>query len=837
MNPVTLTIDDIEVKTTEGVTVLQAAQGAGAYIPSLCAHPDLPPFTEIKAADFVYRGNELIKNTGSAEDFKGCQLCIVEIEGIDGFPTACTTAAGEGMVVHTNTPQVQELRRNNLALILAKHPHACLICAQREGCSLESCSSDVPVSERCCPEFGRCELQKVADYIGIPEDTPRYIFRELPQVRDEPLFEMDYNLCIGCGRCVRVCQNVRGVGAIGAIYYGSELVIGTTSGPSLKESGCKFCGACVEVCPTGTLMDKGLKRGEREATLVPCRSPCPAGIDIPRYIHLIAEGRFAEALAVVREKVPFPSVLGHVCPHPCEEECRRGQLNHSVSISRLKRFAAEHDTGLWKTKSSAASPTHKRVAILGSGPSGLTAAYYLAKLGHSVIVFEALPVTGGMMRVGIPRYRLPVEVLDSEITAIEDIGVEIKVNSKVESLDELFAQGYDAIFVGIGAHRGIRMGMEGEDIAGVIDGADFLRDVSLGREVKVGDRVVVIGGGDVAIDAARTALRLGAKEAAIVYRRTRAEMPASPEEVEAALEEGVKIEYLAAPVRAMSVNGKLKVEFIRMELGEIDASGRRRPQPIEGSEFDKTYDMMIKAIGQEPDLPDGFASAAKRGGGIEVDDETLATAREGVYAGGDVVSGPASVIEAIAAGRQAAISIDRYLGGNGAIDEILLDTEKTSPWLGRDEGFADKRRASMPCLPVEQRLTGFAGVELGFDEAAAVEEAKRCLRCDLRLQISPVTLPPEKWLEFSPQNVSAVPETEGVYQLLDGQKTVIYIAGTPNLRQSLEEHLSSTEPCISKTGYFWYEPDSLYTMKESELIQQFLQQHARMPEGNEELLF
>ncbi len=837
MNSVTLTIDGTEVKTTEGATVLQAAQGAGIYIPSLCAHPDLPPFTEIKAADFVYRGSELNKNTDSIEDSNGCQLCIVESEGIEGLSTACTTAAREGMVVHTDTPQVRELRRNNLALILARHPHACLTCAQRAGCSLESCSSNVPVNERCCPKFGRCELQKVADYIGIPEDTPRYIFRELPLVKDEPLFEMDYNLCIACGRCVRVCHNLRGVGAIGAVYCDRELIIGTTSGPSLKESGCKFCGACVEVCPTGTLMDKEHKGGEREAALVPCRSACPAGIDIPRYIHLIAEGRFAEAIAVVREKVPFPAVLGHVCPHPCEEVCRRVQLNEPVSISRLKRFAAEHDTGLWKTKSLAASPTHKRVAIVGSGPSGLTAAYYLAKLGHSVTVFEALPVTGGMMRVGIPRYRLPAEVLDSESKAIEDIGVEIRLNSKVESLDELLAQGYEAIFAGIGAHRGIRTGMEGEDTAGIVDGGDFLRDVSLNREVTVGGRVVVIGGGDVAIDAARTARRLGAKEAAIVYRRTRAEMPASPEEIEQALEEGVKIEYLAAPVRAMSVNGKLKVEFIRMELGEIDASGRRSPQPIAGSEFNETCDTMIKAIGQEPDLPDGFGLAAKRDGRIDVDDETLATAREGVYAGGDAVSGPASVVEAIAAGRRGAISIDRYLGGNGAIDEILLETETPNPWLGRDEGFADKRRASMPCLPVEQRLTDFTEVELGFDEAAAVEEAKRCLRCELRLQISPVPLPPEKWLEFNPQTVSTVPETEGVYQLLDGQKAVIYIAGTPNLRQSLEEHLSNTEPYLSQTGYFWYEENNLYTMKESELIQQFLQQHGRMPEGNEELLF
>ncbi|MFC2003711.1 FAD-dependent oxidoreductase [Chloroflexota bacterium] len=339
-------------------------------------------------------------------------------------------------------------------------------------------------------------------------------------------------------------------------------------------------------------------------------------------------------------------------------------------------------------------------------------------------------MAGGMMRVGIPRYRLPAEVLDSEITAIEDFGVEIKLDSRVESLDELFAQGYNAVFVGAGAHRGISMRIEGEDIAGIVDGADFLREVGLGREVKVGARVAVIGGGNVAIDAARTALRLGAKDASIVYRRTRAEMPASPEEVEEALEEGVKIEYLAAPVRAMSVNGKLKVEFIRMELGAVDASGRRRPQPMEGSEFDGTYDMMIKAIGQESELPDRFGLVAKRGGRIEVDPDALATSREGVYAGGDVVSGPASVIEAIAAGRQAAISIDRYFGGEGNIDEVLAPQEEVLPYdISEIEG--EKHRPPMKMLPLEGRLTCFAQAVIGFDGEKATEETKRCLRCDL----------------------------------------------------------------------------------------------------------
>jgi len=406
-------------------------------------------------------------------------------------------------------------------------------------------------------------------------------------------------------------------------------------------------------------------------------------------------------------------------------------LEEAVAIKELKRFAADRDNGLWKQKVKVLPPTGKRVAIVGSGPAGLTTAYYLAKLGHKVTVFEALPVAGGMMRVGIPRYRLPAEVLDNEIKEIEKFGVEIKLNSKVESLDELFEQGYNAIFVGIGAHRGIDMGIEGEATTGIVDGVDFLREVNLDEKIEVGEKVIVIGGGNVAIDASRTALRLGAKEVAIIYRRTRPEMPASNEEVDEALEEGVKIVYLTAPIRAMSVNGRLKVESIHMQLGKVDASGRRRPIPVEGSEFVDVYDTVIKAIGQESVLPDKFGVVAGRGGRVEVDPDTLATSRQGVYAGGDVVSGPASVIKAIAAGRQAAISIDKYLGGKGDIDEVLAPPEEEVPPFDIEEVEEEKYRPPMKTLPLAERLPCFAQVVLGLDEERAIEETKRCLRCDL----------------------------------------------------------------------------------------------------------
>ncbi len=460
----------------------------------------------------------------------------------------------------------------------------------------------------------------------------------------------------------------------------------------------------------------------------PCSHICPAGIDVPRYIRLIAQGKPAEAVAVIREKIPFPSVCGYVCIHPCEAKCRRALLDEAIGIRVLKRFAAEHDNGLWKMNSKVAPASGKRVAIIGSGPAGLTAAYYLAKLGHAVTVFEALPEAGGMMRVGIPDYRLPKEVLKSEIKGIESIGVDIKTNSAVDSLDELFQEGYNAVFLATGAHQGIKIGVRGEDSPGVMECVDFLRDVSLGRGVEVGERVAVIGGGNAAIDSARTALRLGAREVTIVYRRTQAEMPASAEEIEGAIDEGVKIHFLAAPSRITSKDGRLQLRCLEMRLGEVDASGRPRPEPIEGSEFTIELDTIIAAVGQRPEIPGEFKLPLSQGNTIQVDPDTLATSREGVFAGGDLISGPASVIAAIASGRQVASSIDKYLGGSGEIEEILVPPEGEVTPLGEAE---EEPRVEVPALPVGERLKGFSQVELGLDEKTAVKEANRCLRCDL----------------------------------------------------------------------------------------------------------
>jgi len=835
MKSVSLTIDGKEARTEEGTTLLEAAQSLGIYIPALCHHPDLPPAPKMKIDGQIYRGGELIQGRDSnPNEFEGCQLCVVEIEGVEGFVTACDTPVAGGMVVQTNTSQVQRIRRENLAKILARHPHACLVCAEREGCSKEPCSLNVPVNERCCDKFGNCELQKVAEYVGIEEDVPRYSFRELP-VEDTPLFIRDHNLCVSCGRCVRVCRDVRGVEALGIVYDGDEYVVGTLS-PSLEESECRFCGACVEVCPTGALMDKDLRWPASEEDLVPCKHTCPAGIDVPRYIRLINEEKFAEAAAVIREKVPFPSVLGYVCHHPCEEECRRGEVSEAMSICALKRFAAERDTGLWKARLKKAPPTGKRVAVVGSGPAGLTAAYYLARKGHAVTVFELLSELGGMMRFGAPEYRLPREVLKKDVADILALGVNVKTGMKIGtdlSLEDLENQ-YDAIFLATGAPLSKKLKIDGVVLDGVLWGVDFLRDVNSGRDVTVRERVLVIGGGNVAIDAVRTALRLGAKEVQLACLESREEMPAHEWLTEEAVEEGVILNVSWGPKRILGDgNGVSGVQLVRC-TSVFDDEGRFNPSFDEEETASIEADMVIIAIGQASDLSflDAKSAIQTPRGVIEVNENTLQTGVPKIFAGGDVVSGAASVIEAVAMGREAAASIDRFLGGDGVIDETLIEPEKLDPWLGQEEGFAEKRRVPISYLPPEKRLQDFSLVELSFDEKMALEEANRCLRCDLRLEILPVVLPPEKWLEFSSDNVSMVPATSGVYQLLDEKKMIIYIVGTLNLRRDLEQQLQT----VKKARYFGYEEEPMYTKRESEHIQKFLKEHGRMPELNEELL-
>jgi len=462
---------------------------------------------------------------------------------------------------------------------------------------------------------------------------------------------------------------------------------------------------------------------------VRCGEACPAGIDIPRYVRLIGEGKIAESLAVIKQAMPFPGILGRVCFAPCEHDCRQYKQEEPIAIRMLKRFAYDHATYEEKKPTNRSG---KRVAVIGSGPAGLGAAYYLAKMGHGITVFEALSKIGGMMRVGIPEYRLPRKVLDDEINMVKNLGVEIKTDTKVESLDNLFKDGYQAVLIAIGAHQGIKMRVEGEDHPKVIECIDFLRDVNFGRKVDLGNRVAVVGGGNAAIDAARTTRRLGAKEVTVFYRRSRAEMPASPSEVEEAIEEGVKIEFLALPKKVLSKNGTLSLENFRMKLGEPDASGRRRADLIKGSEFSVDVDTIITAVGQRPEIPEQFELRIGPANTIVVDIETLATSKKGVFAAGDVVTGPASVVQAIAVARTAAIAIDKYLGGKGVLPiwEVRVN-EPTSRHTFLERWQKKDKRVEMPRLSTEKRLQGFDEVELGLSQAVAVAEGQRCWRCDL----------------------------------------------------------------------------------------------------------
>ncbi|MBW2147102.1 MAG: NADH-quinone oxidoreductase subunit NuoF [Deltaproteobacteria bacterium] len=466
----------------------------------------------------------------------------------------------------------------------------------------------------------------------------------------------------------------------------------------------------------------------------PCSHTCPADIDVPRYVRYIGEGRFRESLAVVREQLPFAAICGLVCFHPCESKCRRGMLDDPIAIRALKRAAWEYGGGAEPEVEpvQAAPPSGKNVAVVGSGPAGLTAAYYLAKKGgHAVTVFEALSRPGGMLRVGIPEYRLPEDVLEMEIDRVRHVGVQIQCSTHVDSVEKLLEQGYDAVFLAVGAHRGIRLGIEGEDSDGVMDAATFLNRVNLGDPPAIGRSVAVVGGGNSAIDACRTSLRLGAKKVALIYRRTGEEMPADPDEIREAEEEGVEIYYLTLPARITRANGGYSMECIRMELGPFDASGRRRPIPVAGSGFSIECDTIIAAIGQMPShLPLDVVVEVEKGERIKINTDNHATSHPGIFAGGDMVSGPASVIEAVAHGKRAAIAVDQYLGGTGDITEILAPVEPKEP-REREEEEEDRFRPTMRYMSVHERINCFKQVELGYTREQAMEEASRCLWCDL----------------------------------------------------------------------------------------------------------
>ena len=705
-----LSIDGREIEAQEGQSILQACLAAGIFLPHLCGHPNLEPLG-------------------------GCGLCMVEVEGESEPVRACMTAAKEGMRVSINGDAADKVRRMAMELILATHPADCT------G----------------CPKYGVCELQSMYQYMGVSPQRWRCKGRTVPTDDSNPIITHMFTRCIRCGRCVRACEGLRGVGAIGFTRGEDGAMRVAIKGNSLQEAGCRFCGACVEVCPTGSIVDAlGMMRDDRsrEDNIVPCRSGCPAHIDIPRYLRYVKAGEWEKATAVVREKVPFPETLGTICTHNCQGECKRNNLQEPLSICRLKRAAAVRDTGEWKSRVRHEPLSGKKVAVVGAGPGGLTAALFLAEKGHAVTVFEANAKVGGQMRYGIPAYRLPDEIVDKEVATILEISqgddaeprIELVCNERVKDVKALLGQGFDAVLVTVGTFQGNVLPMKGHDLTNVYVNTEFLKAAREGNPQPVeGGRVVVLGGGNVAYDCARTAVRLGAASVDIACLEAEAVMTSTPEEREEAAEEGIVL-HDAYAFTSINDDGTGKVGSMtihKIAKFYFDENHRAVTELVEGGELTLPADYVIFGVGQKPEDTMGFDLELTHGPYV-VADANHATSAEGIFAAGDVVTGTKSVIAAIAEGRDAASAIDRFLGGDGDISAELLDPEPVSPELGK----APEEFYTPAVLPEfvsgEERKNSFEPFECPYTEDEAKCEAARCLQCDLRLQITK----PRLWNEY-----------------------------------------------------------------------------------------
>ena len=556
--------------------------------------------------------------------------------------------------------------------------------------------------------------------------------------------------CMGCHACEVACKQEHGLGT------GPRVVRVLERAPLFKTYFCHHCdnAPCAVSCPldaitidpktkvvlvnedkcNGCDAVKGKSGAEKQQTS-PCKVECPAHIDVQGYVNLAAKGKFEEALQLIKLTSPFPSICGRVCHHPCESGCNRDQIDEPVGIRSVERFLADLDMKEDRRYLPEMKARKKeKVAIVGSGPAGLTCAYYLAQEGYKATIFEKAPVLGGMLTMGIPSYRLPRKIVEAEIQLIRDMGVTMKTGVEVgkdKTVGQLRQDGFNAFFIAVGAQESIRLGIEGEDLEGVYSGLDYLHQLNLGKPVRLGDKVAVIGGGNAAMDAVRSARRLGSEKTFIIYRRSLEEMPSRPEEIRECREEKIPIKILTQPVRFIGKNGRVNaIECMKMRLTEPDGSGRRKPEPIPGSEFKMKVDAVITALGQESDwccLTQECACALTEWGTMNVNPLTLQSDDPDIFAGGDAVRGPQSVVEAIADGRQAAISISRYLSGQNL--RLGRDTILKAITEPQKEKYDPAARAQMPSLEPQKRVKNFNEVQRGFTKKLSVQEAKRCISC------------------------------------------------------------------------------------------------------------
>jgi len=640
---------------------------------------------------------------------------------------------------------------------------SCLAGANCGGCGFAGCSAAAAAivegraKPSACIVGGPDTAARVSEILGVAvgaAEAPsaqnpcagghrarvKYLYEGVKSCRAQYMLHGGQRVCqIGClgeGDCVRACL-------FDAIRIGSD------GYPVVDNDKCVGCGSCARACPMDILevktpSERLLHFNQEDECLAPCRQTCPAEINIPLYIAQIRGGDYEGAVNTIRERNPLLLACGRVCPHPCETNCRRGIEDEPVSINQLKRFVADYEmnSGM-RFPVHLAAPTNKRVAVVGGGPAGLSCAFFLKRLGHDVTIFEAMPKLGGMLRYGIPEYRLPKKVLDWEIDGITGLGIKVRTNV-VFGLDldltSLVAADFDAVFLGIGAWKDSMLRVEGEDKKGCYTGIDFLSRMASGKTVPLGRRATVIGGGNTAIDCVRTLIRLGVEKVTIVYRRTRSEMPANEVEIEAAEHEGAEFLFLSAPV---SVKGDdegrvTHLEYLKMELGEPDKSGRRRPVPVEGSETLLETDMIITAIGQSPDFSFTERTQSRlaqlkttRWSTVDVDPVTLQSNIPYVFAAGDAATGPSLVVEAIGGGRRAARSIHQFLMGEKVAGEPGELAKKLIQETIFDQVQAIERRprCKMVELPVQARIHSFIEVDQVLTEDAAQAESKRCLFC------------------------------------------------------------------------------------------------------------